>query len=162
MPTIATSLWFDTQALEAAEYYVSLFPDSRIVDVARYGPGAPRPEGMVLTVDFELAGERFNALNGGPDFKFTEATSILVNCEDQAEVDRLWSALIANGGEASQCGWLKDRYGLSWQIVPDALPRLLNDPDRDKSQRVMEAMLKMQKIEVSELERAAEEPALTR
>lgn len=155
MPTIATSLWFDTHALEAAELYVSLFPGSSIATVARYGPGAPMPEGTVMVVDFELAGQRFNALNGGPAFSFSEATSILVNCESQAEVDRLWDALTSGGGEESMCGWLKDRYGLSWQIVPNRLGELLSDADPDKAQRVMQAMLQMRRIDVAELERAA-------
>ena len=154
MHKIATSLWFDTQALEAAELYVSLIPGSRILEVARFGPGVPGLDGEVLVVDFELGHQRFNAFNGGPEFKLSEAASILVTVEDQAEVDRLWDALIAGGGEPSQCGWLKDRFGVSWQIVPEALPRLLADPDKQKSQRVLEAMLQMRKIEVSELERA--------
>jgi len=155
---IATSLWFDDQAEEAAQFYVSLLPDSRIVEVARYGPGAPRPEGSVMTVDFVLGGQNFNALNGGPDFKFTEAASILVLCDSQAQVDRLWDTLTADGGEPSMCGWLKDRYGLSWQIVPVALTEMLSDPDRRKAQRVMEAMLQMTKIEVPELQRAYDGP----
>jgi predicted 3-demethylubiquinone-9 3-methyltransferase (glyoxalase superfamily) len=152
---VATSLWFDDQALEAAELYTSLIPGSRIVNVARYGPGAPLPEGTVMTVDFELAGQRYNALNGGPAFSFTEATSVLVMVDGQDEVDRLWDALTAEGGEESMCGWLKDRFGLSWQVVPTALPELLGSSDPDTSRRVMEAMLKMRKIDVAELERAA-------
>ena len=154
MPTITPWLWFDTEGEEAAEFYTSVFPNSRILDISRYGPGSPRPEGTVMTVSFELDGERFVALNGGPDFKFNEAVSFLVDCEDQDEVDSYWSAL-SEAGEEGPCGWLKDRFGLSWQIIPKALPRLLGDPDRAKAQRVMEAMLKMGKIEVSELERAA-------
>jgi predicted 3-demethylubiquinone-9 3-methyltransferase (glyoxalase superfamily) len=151
---IAPFLWFDDQAEEAAEFYVSVFPDSRVLEVARYGSAGPRPEGMVMTVSFELAGKTFVALNGGPEFTFTEAVSFVVDCEDQDEVDAYWSSL-SEGGEEGPCGWLKDRFGLSWQIVPSVLPRLLADPDRDKSQRVMAAMLKMGKIEIDELERAA-------
>jgi predicted 3-demethylubiquinone-9 3-methyltransferase (glyoxalase superfamily) len=154
MQKIVTSLWFDADAEEAASFYVSLFPDSRILNVSRYGPDSPMPEGTVLTVDFELAGVHFNALNGGPTFKFTEATSLLVNCVDQAEVDRLWDALTADGGEPSQCGWLKDRYGLSWQIVPITLGELMSDPDPARAGRVMQAMLKMTKLEVADLQRA--------
>jgi predicted 3-demethylubiquinone-9 3-methyltransferase (glyoxalase superfamily) len=151
---IVPSLWFDTQAEEAAKFYVSIFKDSKITKVSRYGSAGPRPEGMVMTVDFQLAGQDFNALNGGPDFKFTEATSLLVNCQTQDEVDDLWQKL-GEGGEPGPCGWLKDRFGLSWQITPAALPRLLSDPDREKANRVMQAMLQMRKIEVAELERAA-------
>jgi predicted 3-demethylubiquinone-9 3-methyltransferase (glyoxalase superfamily) len=156
MQKIVPSLWFDTEAEEAANFYCSIFGDSKILEVARYGSAGPRPEGMVMTVDFELAGQRFNALNGGPDFKFTEATSLLVNCEGQEEVDRLWDKLTADGGEPGPCGWLKDRYGLSWQIVPVALGEMLSDPDPDKSQRVMAAMLKMGKLDVAQLRRAYE------
>jgi predicted 3-demethylubiquinone-9 3-methyltransferase (glyoxalase superfamily) len=160
MQKIVTSLWFDTEAEEAANYYCSIFPDSKILSVARYGSAGPRPEGMVMTVDFQLAGQQFNALNGGPEFKFTEASSLLVNCKSQEEVDELWDKLTADGGEPGPCGWLKDRFGLSWQIVPIALGQLLSDPDPEKSQRVMAAMLQMGKIEESELRRAYEaEPA---
>jgi len=147
-------LWFDDQAQEAAEFYVSVFPSSRVLQVTHYGSAGPRPEGMVMTVSFELDGTEFVALNGGPQFTFTEAVSFSVDCEDQAEVDRYWTALSA-GGEQGPCGWLRDRYGLSWQIVPRALTELLSDPDRAKSQRVMAAMLEMGKIDVAELERAA-------
>jgi len=147
-------LWFDDQAQEAAEFYVSVFPSSRVLQVTHYGSAGPRPEGMVMTVSFELDGTEFVALNGGPQFTFTEAVSFSVDCEDQAEVDRYWTALSA-GGEEGPCGWLRDRYGLSWQIVPRALTELLSDPDRAKSQRVMAAMLEMGKIDVAELERAA-------
>jgi predicted 3-demethylubiquinone-9 3-methyltransferase (glyoxalase superfamily) len=131
-----------------------VFPNSKIGEVTLYGPGAPRQEGMVMTVDFELDGQKFVALNGGPDFMFNEAISFQVNCEDQDEVDAFWSKL-SDGGEEGPCGWLKDRFGLSWQIVPTRLPELLTQPDREKSQRVMEAMLKMKKIEIDELEKAA-------
>ncbi|PZR60753.1 MAG: hypothetical protein DLM71_10370 [Chloroflexi bacterium] len=156
MQKITPSLWFDTEAEEAANFYVSTFKDSRILNVARYGSAGPRPEGTVMTVDFQLHGQQFNAINGGPDFKFTEAISLHVSCESQEEVDELWEALTAEGGEPGPCGWLKDRYGLSWQIVPVALGEMLSDPDPEKSQRVMAAMLQMSKIEVPELRRAYE------
>lgn len=133
-----------------------MFDDSRVVNVARFGEGGPAPADTAIAVDFELCGQSFNALNGGPRFKFTEATSLIVNCTSQEEVDRLWDALIANGDGPSQCAWLKDRYGLSWQIVPTRLAELLGDPDPGRSQRAMQAMLKMTKIEIAELERAAD------
>jgi predicted 3-demethylubiquinone-9 3-methyltransferase (glyoxalase superfamily) len=151
---ITPCLWFDTEGEEAASFYVSVFPNSRIVDVARYGEAGPRPEGTVMTVDFELDGQKFVALNGGPDFTFSEAVSFQVSCESQDEVDAFWSKL-SESGEEGPCGWLNDRFGLSWQIVPTALPRLLGDPDREKAQRVMQAMLKMKKIEIGTLEEAA-------
>jgi predicted 3-demethylubiquinone-9 3-methyltransferase (glyoxalase superfamily) len=154
MPKITPYLWFDTEGEEAARFYTSIFPNSRILEVARYGSAGPRPEGTVMTVSFELDGKRFVALNGGPDFAFNEAVSFLVDCETQEEVDSYWNTL-SEGGEHGPCGWLKDRFGLSWQIIPTALPRLLGDPDRKKAQRVMAAMLKMGKIDVAELERAA-------
>jgi predicted 3-demethylubiquinone-9 3-methyltransferase (glyoxalase superfamily) len=154
MQTITPCLWFDTEAEDAASFYTSVFPDSRIVEVQRYGPAGPRREGMVMTVEFELDGRRFMALNGGPDFTFNEAVSFMVPCASQAEVDRYWTRL-SEGGEEGPCGWLKDRYGVSWQIVPNALMEYLSDPDRERSQRVMGAMLKMRKIEIDELERAA-------
>jgi predicted 3-demethylubiquinone-9 3-methyltransferase (glyoxalase superfamily) len=151
---IIPSLWFDTEAEEAARFYASVFPNSKIGEVTHYGSAGPRQEGMVMTVSFELDGHEFVALNGGPDFTFNEAISLEVTCDDQQEVDRYWTAL-TEGGEPGPCGWLKDRFGLSWQIVPKVLNELLTDPDREKAQRVMAAMLKMQKIEVDELERAA-------
>jgi predicted 3-demethylubiquinone-9 3-methyltransferase (glyoxalase superfamily) len=154
VPKITPFLWFDDQAEEAASFYVSLYEGSRVLDVTRYGEAAPRPAGTVMTVVFELAGQRLTALNGGPEYSFTEAFSLQVDVEDQAEVDRLWAAL-TDGGEEGPCGWLKDRYGLSWQIVPKALRRLLGDPDPEKPRRVMEAMLRMRKLDVAELERAA-------
>jgi predicted 3-demethylubiquinone-9 3-methyltransferase (glyoxalase superfamily) len=154
MPKITPCLWFDTEAEEAARFYTSVFPNSRITDVARYGPAGPRPEGTVMTVSFELDGQEFVALNGGPEFTFSEAISFQVDCRSQEEVDGYWSALSA-GGQEGPCGWLKDRYGLSWQIVPTALRDLLADPDREKSQRVMQAMLSMGKIEIEGLEQAA-------
>ena len=150
---IVTNLWFDTEAEEAATFYVSLFKNSKVTDVSHYGEGGPRPAGMVLTVGFELDGQSFTALNGGPEFKFTEAISLLVNCDSQEEVDELWSKLL-EGGEESQCGWLKDRYGLSWQIIPTRLGELLQDEDADKARRVMEAMLQMRKIDIATLEAA--------
>jgi predicted 3-demethylubiquinone-9 3-methyltransferase (glyoxalase superfamily) len=151
-------LWFDTEGEEAARFYTSIFPNSRIVNVSYYGEGAPRPAGMIMTVEFELDGQTFVALNGGPDFTFTEAISFQVSCETQEEVDTYWSKLTVDGGEEGPCGWLKDKYGLSWQVTPTALPRLLADPDPEKAQRVMAAMLRMKKIEIAELERAAGEP----
>ena len=155
MQKIVTSLWFDDQAEKAANYYVSIFPNSRIQNVTRYGSAGPRPEGMVMTVDFRLAGQEFNAINGGPEFTFTEATSLLVNCQTQEEVDDLWDKL-GKGGEPGPCGWLKDRYGLSWQIVPVALNEMIADPDPEKSQRVMAAMLQMGKLDEAALRDAYE------
>jgi predicted 3-demethylubiquinone-9 3-methyltransferase (glyoxalase superfamily) len=154
MKKITPWLWFDTEAEEAAKFYTSVFPNSKIGEITHYGSAGPRPEGTVLTVSFELEGQDFVALNGGPDFKFNEAVSFLVSCEDQEEVDRYWKTL-SEGGEEGPCGWLKDRYGLSWQIVPKRLDELLGDPDRERAQRVMAAMLEMGKIEIDELERAA-------
>jgi predicted 3-demethylubiquinone-9 3-methyltransferase (glyoxalase superfamily) len=154
MNKITPCLWFDTEGEDAARFYTSVFPNSRIVDIARYGSAGPRPEGMVMTVSFELDGQKFIALNGGPDFTFSEAISFQVDCESQDEVDAYWSKLSA-GGEEGPCGWLKDKFGVSWQIVPTVLPQLLADPDQEKAQRVMSAMLKMKKIEIDALERAA-------
>ncbi len=158
MQKITPFLWFDDQAEEAANFYVSLFPDAKIGHVARYdAAGAKvsgRPEGSAMTVSFSLAGQNFIALNGGPIYKFSEAVSFMVNCETQEEVDKLWTALTADGGEESQCGWLKDRFGLSWQIVPTLLSTLLGDKDPVKAQRVMQAMLSMKKIECAALQRA--------
>ena len=155
MDKISPCLWFDGVDEEAAEFYTSLFPNSRIDSVDRAPGDTPSgPKGSVLTVPFTLAGRSYIALNGGPDFKFNEAISLSIDCEDQAEVDRYWDALIANGGEPSVCGWLKDRFGVSWQVIPRQLPQLLASPDRDAAERVLQAMLKMTKIEVAELERA--------
>jgi len=151
---ITPYLWFDTEGEEAANFYTSIFPNSKVTDISHYGPDTPRAEGMVMTVSFELDGNEFVALNGGPEFKFNEAISFQVDCADQDEVDRYWSKL-SEGGEEGPCGWLKDRFGVSWQIVPTRLFELLSDPDREKSQRAMQAMLKMGKIEIDELERAA-------
>jgi len=155
MPKITPFLWFDTRAEEAAQFYTSVFPNSKVGHVSHYGEAGPGTPGSVMTVDFELDGLRFTALNGGPEFTFTEAISFQVSCETQDDVDHYWSALSA-GGEEGPCGWLKDRFGLSWQIVPTALPRLLGDPDRAKAERAMTAMLKMRKLDIAELERAAE------
>ena len=154
MNDITPCLWFDTDGEEAARFYISVFPDSKILEISRYGEAGPRDAGTVMTVDFELDGQRFLALNGGPEFTFSEAISFQVSCRDQGEVDAYWSKLSA-GGEEGPCGWLKDRFGVSWQIVPTALPELLGSPDPETSQRVMQAMLKMKKIEIGELERAA-------
>jgi predicted 3-demethylubiquinone-9 3-methyltransferase (glyoxalase superfamily) len=156
MQKITPCLWFDTEGEEAARFYTSVFPNSRIVDIARYGSAGPRPEGTVMTVSFELDGQTAVALNGGPDFTFNESISFLVSCKEQDEVDTYWAKL-SEGGEEGPCGWLKDKFGVSWQIVPDRLPELLSDPDREKSQRVMTAMLSMKKIEIDTLERAARE-----
>ena len=157
MQKITSCLWFDTEGEEAARFYTSVFPNSRIVEVARYGEAGPRAAGTVMTVTFELGGQKFVALNGGPEFTFNEAISFQVSCETQDEVDAFWSKL-SDGGEEGPCGWLKDRYGVSWQIVPTRLPELLSDPDQEKSQRVMRAMLEMKKIEIDALERAAAAP----
>ena len=161
MSKITPCLWFDGQAEEAANFYVSLLPDSHIDNVFRSPAETPSgPAGMVLTVDFTVAGQPFQGLNGGPDFTFNEAVSFQIDCEDQAEVDRLWNALSENGGQPGPCGWIKDRFGLSWQITPRALGRMLSDSDTEAARRAMEAMLKMGKIEVAELERAFKgEPA---
>jgi len=154
MSSISPFLWFDSQAEEAAEFYVSLFPDSRITNVARYPEGGPALAGSAMSVSFVLDGLEIQALNAGPMFPFTEAISFFVSVETQEEVDRYWNALTENGGEAGQCGWLKDRWGLSWQIVPSALGRLLSDPDAERSARVMQAMLGMRKLVIAELEAA--------
>jgi len=150
---ITPFLWFDHEAEEAATFYTSIFENSRILGIARYGDAGPGPKGSVMTVAFELDGQKFTALNGGPQFKFTEAVSFVVNCETQAEVDQFWERL-SEGGQEVQCGWLKDKYGLSWQVVPTILPKLLQDKDRARAQRVMQAMLKMKKIEIAGLENA--------
>jgi predicted 3-demethylubiquinone-9 3-methyltransferase (glyoxalase superfamily) len=156
MQKISPFLWFDDNAEEAMNFYVEVFGDAKVGEVTRYGEGGPGPAGSVMSATFELRGQQFMALNGGPEFAFTEAISFFVACETQEEVDDLWEQLTA-GGEESQCGWLKDRYGLSWQIIPNALPELLNDPDRVKSQRVMQAMLQMGKIDIAGLQRAYEQ-----
>lgn len=154
MQKLTPCLWFDTEGEEAATFYTSVFPNSKILETTRYGSAGPRAEGTVMTVSFELDGQRFTALNGGPDFTFSEAISFEVSCDSQEEVDRFWSTL-SEGGEEGPCGWLKDKFGVSWQIVPKVLIELLADSDQEKAQRVMAAMLKMRKIEIDELERAA-------
>jgi predicted 3-demethylubiquinone-9 3-methyltransferase (glyoxalase superfamily) len=153
MESITPCLWFDTEGEDAASFYVSLFPNSRIVSVNRYGEAGPRAAGSVMTVDFELDGQPYVALNGGPEFKFNEAVSFQISCADQDEVDHYWNKL-GEGGEHGPCGWLKDRYGLSWQVIPEAFLELVSDPDPAKSQAVMRAMLGMRKLVVSELQEA--------
>lgn len=156
MQTISPFLWFDTQAEEAANFYVSIFPNSRITTVSRYPEGAPGPAGGVMTIGFELDGQAFTGLNGGPNFKFTEAVSFVVHCRGQAEVDRYWDALTADGGQEVQCGWLKDKYGLSWQIVPQEFLDLISDPDKAKVGRGMAAMMQMVKLDIAKLRAAVE------
>ena len=157
MQKITPCLWFDDQAEEAVNFYVSLIPNSRVKSVTRYGPAAAqaadRPEGMVMTIAFELDGQEFLALNGGPMFTFSPAISFMVNCESQQEIDELWDKL-SDGGQTNQCGWLQDRFGVSWQITPTVLPRFLQDKDPEKSERVMEAMLQMEKLDIERLEQA--------
>ena len=155
MPKFTPFLWFDTQAEEAANFYVSLFPNSRITGLTRYGAGAPGPEGSVMTVSFELDGLPVTALNGGPVYQFNAAVSFSIDCRDQAEVDHYWDAF-ADGGHPLACGWITDRFGFTWQVVPEALPRLLADPDRGRAQRTMQAMMGMMKLDVAALEAAAE------
>ncbi len=157
MQKITPCLWFNTQSEEAAHFYTTVFENSRIVEVARYGAAGPGPEGTVMTVTFELDGQKFVALNGGPQFTFNEATSFQVSCETQDEVDYFWNRL-SEGGEEGPCGWLKDRYGLSWQIVPTALIELVSEPDTEKSQAAIKAMLGMRKINIEALQRAANQP----
>jgi len=155
MQKITPFLWYDMQAEEAAELYVSIFPDSKIESISRFGDDVPGgAKGKVMTVTFQLAGQRFTALNGGPTFPFTEAISFFVSSKDQVEVDEYWKRLLEGGGEESQCGWLKDRFGVSWQIVPEVLGEMLSDPDPEKAQRVTKAMLQMIKLDISELQRA--------
>jgi predicted 3-demethylubiquinone-9 3-methyltransferase (glyoxalase superfamily) len=147
-------LWFDTNAEEATNFYVSIFPNSKVVSINRYPAGGPAPAGAVMTTRFSLDGQEFVALNGGPHHKFTEAISFVINCETQAEVDRFWDTLTAGGGEPGPCGWLKDKYGLSWQVVPTILPKLLSGGDPAKSGRAMAAMMKMSKLDGDALKRA--------
>jgi predicted 3-demethylubiquinone-9 3-methyltransferase (glyoxalase superfamily) len=156
MQNITPFLWFDGKAEEAMNFYVSIFKNSKIGSVARYGEAGPGPKGTVMTAVFELNGQEFIALNGGPHFKFTEAISFVVNCETQEEVDEFWEKL-SEGGEKSRCGWLKDKYGLSWQVVPTVLGKLMQDKDPEKSKRVMEAMLQMDKIDIKTLKQAYEQ-----
>ena len=160
MPAITPNLWFDTQALEAAEFYTSVFPNSEISYVRHYTDVGPREAGMVLTVDFVLDGQRYTAINGGPQFTFDEAISLLVNCKDQAEVDSYWAKL-GDGGEFGPCGWLKDRYGLSWQIVPVGMEALTTDENPERANAAMTAMLSMTKIDLAALEAAADSVAVS-
>lgn len=153
MPKPHPFLWFDDQAEDAANFYVSIFPNSKITIVNRYGEAGPGPKGQVMTIQFELDGQTFTALNGGPHFQFNEAVSFVIDCADQAEVDHYWDKLV-EGGAPSQCGWLKDRFGLSWQVVPTALYALIGDPDPAKAQRATQAMLKMVKLDIAALEAA--------
>ncbi len=155
MSTITPNLWFDQQGLEAAEFYTSIFPNSEIKQVSYYGEAGPRDAGTVMTVTFELDGQTFVALNGGKSFTFNEAVSFEISCETQEDVDRYTERLTADGGDQGPCGWVKDRYGLSWQVVPKRLPELIGNGEGEAAQRVMAAMLKMRKIDVAELERAA-------
>jgi predicted 3-demethylubiquinone-9 3-methyltransferase (glyoxalase superfamily) len=154
MPTITPFLWFDNQAEEAMNFYVSLFPDSKILNVSRYGEGSMGSAGTVMSATFVLNGQTIMVLNGGPMYKLNEAFSLYVGCKTQEEVDALWAKLTANGGEEGQCGWLKDKFGVSWQIIPESLGKLMGDPDPDKSRRVVEAMLKMHKIDSAVLQAA--------
>jgi len=155
MQKITTFLWFDNNAEEAANFYVSIFKNSKVGTISRYGDATPGPKGTVLTVAFELDGQKFTALNGGPQFKFTEAISLVVNCETQEEIDYYWEKLSA-GGEKSQCGWLKDKFGLSWQITPTIIGDYLSEKDPERSNRVMQEVMKMQKLEIEPLKRAYE------
>ncbi|HZO19071.1 MAG TPA: VOC family protein [Gemmatimonadaceae bacterium] len=156
MPRITPFLWFDNQAEEAAKLYVSIFKNSKIISIARYGEAGPGPKGSAMTVAFQLDGQDFTALNGGPVFKFNESISFVVPCKTQQEVDDYWKKLTAGGGEESQCGWLKDKYGLSWQIVPTVLNELLSDPDPKRANRAMKAMLGMKKLDIAALKKAAD------
>jgi predicted 3-demethylubiquinone-9 3-methyltransferase (glyoxalase superfamily) len=153
---ITPSLWFDTEAEEAADFYTSVFKDSRIVTKTHYTEGAPREAGMVMTVEWELNGQRFVGINGGTQFKFDEAVSFQINCEDQDEVDYYWEKLIESGGSEGQCGWLKDKFGLSWQVVPAGMEEVFADADPKRAERAMKAMLQMSKLDVAELRRAAD------
>ena len=154
MQKITPFLWFDNNAEQAAQFYTSIFKNSKILNVSRYGDGGPGPKGSVMVVNFQLEGQQFTALNGGPLFKFSEAFSFVVNCETQKEIDEYWNKLTSGGGKESECGWLKDKFGFSWQIVPTALGRLLSDPK--KANRVMQALLQMKKLDIAKLEEAAE------
>jgi predicted 3-demethylubiquinone-9 3-methyltransferase (glyoxalase superfamily) len=156
MPRITPNLWFDTEGLEAAEFYISVFPNSEIRDVSHYTEAGPRPAGTVLTVDFVLDGQEFTAINGGPEFTFDEAISLLINCADQDEIDYYWTKL-SEGGEEGQCGWLKDKYGLSWQVVPVGMAEMMTDADQGRGQRAMQSMFGMKKIDVAALYAAADE-----
>jgi predicted 3-demethylubiquinone-9 3-methyltransferase (glyoxalase superfamily) len=153
---IVPNLWFDTQAEEAARFYCSVFPDSRIVGVTHYTEAGPGEPGTVLTVEWEMNGQRFIAINGGPHFTLDEAFSLMITCDDQEELDHYWDKLLEGGGEESQCGWLKDRYGLSWQVVPTGMQELFDDPDKSRAARAMKAMLGMRKLDVAALRAAAD------
>lgn len=155
MPTITPNLWFDMQAEQAAAFYISVFPNSRVVSVARYPEGGPGPAGEVMVVEFELDGQRVVAINGGPQFPFTEAVSLEITCETQDEIDYYWERL-TDGGEEGQCGWLKDRYGLSWQVTPTGMDEVFSDADPSRAARAMQAMLSMRKLDMVELQRAAD------
>ena len=155
MPRITPNLWFDLESEEAAEFYCSIFPNSKVTKISYYGEAGPREAGLVLTVDFELDGQPFTAINGGPEFKFDEAVSFLINCEDQKEIDYYWDKLTA-GGEEGPCGWVKDKFGLSWQVAPADMGDMLTDPNDQRGQRAMAAMLKMKKIDIAALHAAAD------
>jgi predicted 3-demethylubiquinone-9 3-methyltransferase (glyoxalase superfamily) len=157
---IVTNLWFDTEAEEAAAFYCSVFPNSRIVSRARYTESGPRETGMVMVVEWELNGQRFVGINGGPEFKFSEAVSLEIRCKDQAEVDYYWEKL-SDGGQEGPCGWLKDRYGLSWQVTPEGMDELFSDPDPQRADRAVQAMLKMQKLDIAALKAAADGQAVS-
>ena len=155
-PKITPNLWFDMNAEEAANFYVDLFDDGRILNVARYPEGTPGPAGEVMTVEWELNGQKFVGINGGPQFQFSEAVSFMISCKDQEEVDYYWDRLTADGGREGQCGWLTDRFGLAWQVVPEGMDEVFNDPDPTKAERSMAAMMKMKKLDIAELRAAAE------
>jgi predicted 3-demethylubiquinone-9 3-methyltransferase (glyoxalase superfamily) len=156
MPRITPNLWFDTEGLEAAEFYVSIFPSSKITAVSYYNEAGPRPAGTVLTVEFVLDGQEFTAINGGPQFTFDEAISFLINCADQAEIDYYWDKL-TEGGQESQCGWLKDKYGVSWQVVPEGMAEIMTDPDQGRATRAMQAVLGMKKLDMAAIMAAADQ-----
>jgi predicted 3-demethylubiquinone-9 3-methyltransferase (glyoxalase superfamily) len=153
---IVPNLWFDSQAEEAAHYYVDVFGSGRVISISRYPEGSPGPTGSVMAVEFEAGGMRFVGINGGPQFPFTEAVSFQIDCADQAEVDRFWDRFISDGGQEDQCGWLKDRYGLSWQVVPSGMDQVLADPDPARAQRAVQAMLQMKKLDIAALRAAAD------
>lgn len=154
MQRITPFLWFDTEAEEAAKFYCSLFPNSKILNISHYGKNMPQPEGTVMAVDFELDGQLFTTLNGGPDFKFTEAISFVIRCDSQDEIDRYWNKITANGGAEIQCGWCKDKFGLTWQVVPKVLNELVSSADPAKASRVMQALMKMKKLDIETLKAA--------
>jgi predicted 3-demethylubiquinone-9 3-methyltransferase (glyoxalase superfamily) len=156
VPRITPNLWFDTQAEEAAEFYCSIFPNSKVTNVVHYTDVGPGPAGTVVTVDFELDGQEFTGINGGPEFTFSEAISLLINCADQQEIDYFWEQLTADGGAESMCGWLKDKYGVSWQVVPVGWAELMKDPDTSRVNRAMAAMLGMKKLDIAAIEAAAD------